>query len=256
MKLRYVGFCGVDDSVDPNLLGILSNAYSFSEFGVLFRPDKEGQPRYATKAWVDRLAQVKQPMRLAAHLCGSRVNELLNDGNTTFVQQLVDWGFQRVQINATAVNGVKPFDLTAAIRHLLAIMTQFPNLEFIMQQNEETQALCDGIVASSTDMPENVSLLLDESKGTGKLCESFPPPPSQYPVGYAGGIGPTTIRGVVQSIEGALAKCSEVKKPVWIDMESSLRSNCDGNDIFDVNKCYQCIATVCELGLFDHPSFL
>ena len=38
--LRALGFCGVDDSVDPNLLGIISNSYPFVEFGVLFRPDK------------------------------------------------------------------------------------------------------------------------------------------------------------------------------------------------------------------------
>jgi hypothetical protein len=39
-KLRAIGFCGVDDSVHPNLLGIIANAYPLVEFGVLFRPDK------------------------------------------------------------------------------------------------------------------------------------------------------------------------------------------------------------------------
>ena len=44
-KLRALGFCGIDDSVNPKLLGILSHVYPIVEFGVLFRPDKEGSPR-------------------------------------------------------------------------------------------------------------------------------------------------------------------------------------------------------------------
>ena len=44
-KLRALGFCGADDSVNPKLLGLFSNMYPFVEFGVLFRPDKEGTPR-------------------------------------------------------------------------------------------------------------------------------------------------------------------------------------------------------------------
>ena len=38
--LRVLGLCGADDSVHPNMLGIIANAYPFVEFGVLFRPDK------------------------------------------------------------------------------------------------------------------------------------------------------------------------------------------------------------------------
>ena len=39
-KLRLVGFCGADDSVHPHFLGLISQAYPFVEFGILFRPDK------------------------------------------------------------------------------------------------------------------------------------------------------------------------------------------------------------------------
>jgi hypothetical protein len=76
IKLRKLGFCGVDDSVSPRALGMIYNAYPFVEFGVLFRPDKEGQPRYATKEWVDELSIIasSSSMTLAAHLCGERVN--------------------------------------------------------------------------------------------------------------------------------------------------------------------------------------
>ena len=39
-RLRKVGFCGADDSVSPNFLGLICQSYPFVEFGVLFRPDK------------------------------------------------------------------------------------------------------------------------------------------------------------------------------------------------------------------------
>ena len=59
---------------------------------------QEGEPRYASKEWIENLSRVASMsdghMTLAAHLCGARVNEVL------------DGGFRRIQINATAVNGV------------------------------------------------------------------------------------------------------------------------------------------------------
>ena len=71
-----MGFCGVDDSVDPELLQLLSVHYPWIEWGVLFRPDMEGTPRYATEDWVKKLISVNTEsgnlMHLAGHLCGSR----------------------------------------------------------------------------------------------------------------------------------------------------------------------------------------
>ena len=43
MKLRAVGLCGIDDSTDITHLQLLSENYPFAEWGVLFRPDKEGK---------------------------------------------------------------------------------------------------------------------------------------------------------------------------------------------------------------------
>jgi hypothetical protein len=44
-------------------------------------------------------------MHLAGHLCGSRCSEPL-ERNFTFIQELRDLGFGRVQINATFANNV------------------------------------------------------------------------------------------------------------------------------------------------------
>ena len=51
---RVVGFCGVDNSVDPWLLAIISRAYPWIEWGILFRPDMEGNFS-CTIYWTSRL---------------------------------------------------------------------------------------------------------------------------------------------------------------------------------------------------------
>lgn len=260
-KLRALGFCGADDSVHPRVLGIFSQAYPFVEFGVLFRPDKEGESRYATTKWVEDLAKVASKsggkMKLAAHLCGSRVNQVLN-GDDAFLTQITDWGFKRVQINATAVNGVDTSQLADSVPAFLKAVQAHPELEFILQKNQETQPLWEGILqldspesGKSGYLPKNMSMLVDESKGTGVLASSWPTPPSEYEIGYAGGIGPKNIETVLNDVMLAANGRS-----IWIDMESSLRSMKDGKDIFDWDKCYLVIDAVCTAGIYSHPEYL
>jgi phosphoribosylanthranilate isomerase len=259
---RAIGFCGVDDSVDdPIQLIQLAQQYRSVEFGVLFRPDQEGQPRYASLAWVERLVACIQchqkesssaPVKLAAHLCGIRVNQVLEatSEGLAFLQQLQDWGFQRVQINATQVNGVDTSQLASVHTSFLAVVGQFPNLEFIIQKNEETRPLWEGLLQhfhshGNKLPPSNISMLLDESKGTGVLPTSWPSPPSDYEkIGYAGGIGPDNIRTVIRAIQAAAPG-----RRVWIDMESSLRTTKDGRDVFDLDKCRRVIEAAVELGI-------
>jgi hypothetical protein len=259
--LRALGFCGADDSVDPNLLGIYSHLYPLVEFGVLFRPDKEGQPRYATTEWVQRLAQVASKsdgkMKLAAHFCGARVNEVLV-GDDSFLKRLPSLGFKRVQINATAVNGVDISRLGGSVESFLTVVTKHPELEFILQKNAETQPLWEGLLELESEaagkegyLPKNVSMLLDESKGTGVLASSWPNPPEEYEIGYAGGIGPNNIAKVLEDIMEA-----GNGREIWIDMESSLRSKKNDIDVFDLEKCYEVISAVCSAQIHSHPSFL
>ena len=257
MKLRALGFCGADDSVSPRLLGLLCQAYPFIEIGVLFRPDKEGEPRYATEGWVRRLGEVvarsRGKMGLAAHLCGERVNEVLR-GDDAFVSTLPALGFRRVQINATAVNGVDTSSMAASVPPVFDLMARYPEIEFILQKNEETEPLWRGILETGGDhgtLPENVTMLLDESKGTGVMASSWPNPPEGYDVGYAGGIGPVNIKSILEIISGKARG-----RAVWIDMESSLRSDKNGEDVFDTDKCIKCIEAVCDMKLFDHPDYL
>jgi hypothetical protein len=242
--LRALGFCGIDDSISPSLLSLISRAYPLVEWGVLFRPDLEGTPRYASMGYVrDKLLPAYKAcngsMRLAAHLCGARVNEVLK-GDDAFVGELSALGFRRVQINATAVNGVDTSDLPNRIGDVVAVMRRHPGMEFILQRSDETRPLWEGVAASGV---ANMSMLFDESKGTGALLSSYSAPPAEYEVGYAGGIGPKTVVQVLASVAEVASHRS-----VWIDMESSLRSTTDGADVFDVTKCYDVIEKLCKLG--------
>lgn len=258
-QLTALGFCGADDSVHPHHLIVLSQAFPLVEFGVLFRPDLEGQPRYATSGWVERLSRAVHtgrragihPIKLAAHLCGSRVNELLR-GDTAFLTQLLKWGFQRVQINATAVNGVDTDRLDLAVPRLMQTLQAFPQLDFILQRNEETRPLWQGILDSTDQpLPANLCMLVDESKGTGVASDSWPEATGEFRIGYAGGIGPGNIGTVLKAVQTAANG-----HPFWIDMESSLRSIKNTKDIFDVETCYDVIEAVCDLGFMSRPNYL
>lgn len=262
IHLRALGFCGADDSVEPGLLAAVSAQHEWVEWGVLFRPDKEGLPRYASKAWLERLGEVnaKRTLRLAAHLCERRVDEILN-GDVAFVRYLhEEIGFDRVQINATSANkcDVAMFatdaGADACVARLRKAFAELPSVEFIVQRNIETKPLWTRLADTSggdAALPPNMSLLYDDSMGLGKCASSYPPPPdsTRLRFGYAGGLSPTNIAQQLQAIEGVASG-----RTLWVDMESSLRTILkdgvkDGQgDIFDVNKAMKCVTAVIDSG--------
>lgn len=253
LNLRYMGFCGADDSVAPELLQVLSLHYPWVEWGFLLRPDMEGSPRYPTKNWIDKVTsfnkQTGEVMRFAGHLCGSRCQQVI-DGDYSYVKELAKMGFGRIQVNATSANNVvlnsNQFEEYA--ENLLQGMSQVPELEWIIQANNESKGIWEILI---TKPASNMSILFDSSCGMGKLLSEFPAPFTNPDIkcGYAGGIGPSTIREVLFHV----AKAAE-GKAVWIDMESSLRvfvrdKDAPEKDSFSINKCFECIQVGVELGL-------
>jgi hypothetical protein len=259
LDLRAMGFCGADDSVDPKLLQLISIHYPWIEWGVLFRPDLEGTPRYATMEWVHRLSHLAKmvPMKLAAHLCGSRCQDILA-GDAIFALELATLGFKRIQVNATAANNVHVdrTKLADYISGITSCMASVPQVEWIIQCNKETKPIWQALVDSPSP---NMSILFDASCGLGVPMTEFPKPIGSIPCGYAGGIGPETIENILPRIIEASAGA-----PVWIDMESSLRtkvvdhkggSNSSEKDIFSIDKCFACIRLgVDHWGLLEQSS--
>jgi hypothetical protein len=90
-----------------------------------------------------------------------------------------------------------------------------------------------------------MSMLYDASCGLGLKVTSFPSPSIYKNIncGYAGGIGPKTIDEILTAIYTMLNKeRPKCVKRVWIDMESSLRVVlANGNDVFSLDKCFECI---------------
>ena len=213
ITLRCIGFCGADDSVEPGLLAAISAQHSWVEWGVLFREEKAGLPRFASSAWLERLgkANARRHMKLAAHLCSTRVDEILC-GKTDFVKQLHnEMGFRRVQVNATKANGVK-VDVFAtdagAARCVAALRTAFaalPQVEFIIQRNSETRPLWERLIVEPA---ANMSILFDDSMGLGVSTSKWPAPPTSHSLrfGYAGGLSPTNLASKLDSIESTAVR--------------------------------------------------
>mmetsp|Transcript_35428 Transcript_35428/g.82168 ORF Transcript_35428/g.82168 Transcript_35428/m.82168 type:complete len:123 (-) Transcript_35428:324-692(-) len=99
-----------------------------------------------------------------------------------------------------------------------------------------------------------MTMLLDDSRGTGAVSRELPPPPEEHDVGYAGGIGPSNIDEMLERVSRAAAG-----RTTWIDMESSLRtklSSTEDGDIFDINKCFSVIDAVVKRGIHTQSNFL
>jgi hypothetical protein len=149
LSLQVVGFCGADDSVDPRLLVAVSEQYPFVEWGVLFREDLQGQPRYASQEWLTDLSTVNKgsKLKLAGHLCGNYCEQVLA-GDSTFVKQLYEkHGFRRVQINATAANNVDTSGFPEKVKLLRKAICDVPAMEFIVQKNDQTRELWEPLGA-------------------------------------------------------------------------------------------------------------
>jgi len=252
-RLRALGFCGVDDSVPLERLAEESRAHPWVEWAVLFREEMQGQPRFASWEWVKKLGQLHfdsgRKMLLAGHLCSSHIDELF-EGDASFVKKLhSEYGFGRVQINATAANGVDIGKLQKkeVILNIVKVITSTPELEFIVQRNDETEPLWQYLLVNPP-ITNNVSYLFDESKGTGVISEGYPTQPANVKVGYAGGLGPTNLTAQIKKMQIAAPGRS-----IWCDMESSLRTivKKDGKeeDICDMDKILSCMQQVIALGL-------
>lgn len=168
------------------------------------------------------------------------------------MELLSQLGFSRVQVNATAANGVHVDQTLLAdyARNLRHAVESVPQMEWIFQLNDETQGLWN-LISADGDVPGNMSVLFDASCGKGILTTSIQPPLSNPDVmcGYAGGLAPETLSKVLDMI---IETCEG--KPVWVDMESSLRVAVSDKfvldkDVFSIDKAFACIQIGVRYGL-------
>lgn len=227
MQIDRVTFTGADDSIDPAVLASISQQYPYVEWGILFSPKHQGSPRYPSDGWLDGLLDVAQGTRalfkLSAHLCGGWVRELMSGQCTEqrfrFRAEYSDlWPFfQRVQLNFHA-------ERQRIAPGLVSTLVDAQR-SFIMQCDGEN----DVMVREFARQTRMVSPLFDTSGGAGIVPHHWPKPwPGVY-CGYAGGMGPENVHGVIKDIEAVAGNAT-----IWIDMERRVRSEDDR--LFDITK--------------------
>jgi hypothetical protein len=80
-----------------------------------------------------------------------------------------------------------------------------------------------------------VAILFDRSHGTGVLSGTWPAPYRTIATGYAGGLGPDNLQEQLDRINRVVP----VNVPIWVDMETKLRS--PDNLTFDLDKCQRVV---------------
>ena len=236
MKLTRVTITGADDKVDPEALSGLSTMYPFVEWGILFSESREGQERYPSFEWRERLERVWEQnpaMKLSAHLCGSLARRTLM-GNEGWIRSASSCPYMRVQLNGfgrSGYDGLRKLALTHESR------------QWILQA-VDSDTLERAYALYRLDGPL-FAILHDASGGTGTAPRSWPVPLPMQHVAYAGGITLENLEETVatlsrlQSLEPA-----EDPKTFGVDLETGARTD----DQFDLRKAALILSKASYLG--------
>lgn len=259
-RFSFLCFSGVDDSVSPRTLCDISQEFAFVEWGVNFRAEKQGkEPRYASLGWlrqlreeIDRRQQTGKfaPIHFAAHLGGEYCVDVMK-GDASLVRTLwEDYGFLRIQLSPTRANGVNSAQLRKYLSSLKSVIIALPQVEFVLEVTKETRGLSFALM--DEPQPNLAFLFSSEEPAEGSSSSSTPrrPPLCPHPgihVGYGGGL---TVDNLKSELQRIAATVKDPKRPVWVDLESGLRSQGPGkHDEFDLGKVWACIRTIFDLKL-------
>lgn len=212
--LTGVTFTGADDSVKVSELVGLAREWPQVEWGILFSMRNEGGWRFPSEDWVNELASSGgSEMRLAAHLCGRWVREMVVKGNYNWKEKGYASMFKRVQLNFHTEDHGK-------LEGLIGVLERGEEgREIIMQ--------CDGVHDGLVKTIEGkwhgqVVPLFDLSGGAGIVPQEWPRAWRGVKNGYAGGLGHENIGKELARIREAVGE-----EDFWIDMERKVRSEDD-----------------------------
>jgi hypothetical protein len=221
LRLSHVTFTGADDQVDPSALADLSREAPLIEWGVLLSGEREGQRRFPTSRWRSELIRAAPRARRAAHVCGPALLHSL-------AGEPLPEPYDRMQLNFS-VDEIAPADLEGWLSSWRAGGILKP-ATWITQYSQSNKGLHErfadrDISASST---RRHAVLFDGSSGLGILPTAWPSALRGLDCGYAGGLGPETLRDQLPRIAAAVGDGGAI----WIDMEASLRVE----DRFDLER--------------------
>ena len=199
-KLCTVTFTGIDQYTNPQDLWDIQNKWPKTEFGILFSLDWQNNGhRYPDPKDLKKF----EGLNLSAHLCGHIAREAARSQWKPALEVLGDSLnlFKRIQINVPIATflGFAP----GRVEQERIQQRQWPeDIDF-------------------SPVFEGFSVLLDASGGRGIPAL---PVATGYrgKIGYAGGIGPDNVIGVIKAAE-AIDESGEY----WIDMETKVRDSQD-----------------------------
>ena len=202
MRPLFITFTGIDDRTDLTRADRLAEQYPI-EWGVLFTHTNR-DARFPCQQAIDEIATING-LR-SAHLCGGASRNFQSTG--ALPEGMPVSKFQRVQVNGYEIN---------------------TRLFWSVIERHRVQIICQTRSGFSAG---GFYQLYDCSGGRGIMPDKLPPHPGRDMfVGYAGGMGPDTVKDYLSKIEG--------NGHFWIDMEGQVRT--DG--WFDLDK----VERVCEL---------
>lgn len=195
---RMITFTGIDDRTRPANCAAISAKFPV-EFAFLYSGNRT-DPRYSGLHLLEEFQ--KRRLRTAVHLCGDAARTAIRDGIYPGDVLRAD----RIQLNLR--------DAEYDWEGLQRISRRRPTI----RQTRDTGAW--------PLTPLDVAPLLDGSGGRGVPIESFPAAPPAQLVGYAGGLGPGSVRPFLDRLPAH-------PHGFWIDMETGVRTD----DWFDPAKC-------------------
>ena len=204
MKLN-ITFTGIDHNTCFDALNeLVAGTTHHIEIGFLLNIQHQGsQKRYPTLEWIED--NITKLPNTSLHICGRESFKLLSDFKLNNIIQ----NTQRIQLNGSyCANTIDD------------ICIKYQDHQIITQYTGSN-------LQTTLDVSEpNHAILLDNSGGKGILRDNWSPIDTVKPVGFAGGLGPTTLRLVWNYIKPHISNSS------WLDMENRIRTN----DYFCVHK--------------------
>jgi hypothetical protein len=231
--LDRVTVTGADDSVAPATLGVLSDVYPRTEWGILVSENQTiiegGTPRFPSMEWLQALHSeaCRRELQLSLHLCGRWVRELCKGSWGPLIGALgsIMDVFQRVQLNFHGyVHKLVPKEFFKSLRLLDGQFNE--SKQYIFQLD----GVNDWIASNACGEGLDVSVLYDRSGGAGKLPEEWTAPMAGIYTGYAGGLGSENVTEQLEKLEQLVGD-----EPTWIDAETRVRTD----EKFDQDKVSQ-----------------
>jgi len=229
-NILLISFVGVDTHTDLDSLSLISkSSYYNTEWSVLYSDSKSvgNHTRYPSYQFCNDFLNLNScDLYCSLHLCGSVIERYLKEEQD--VLALCNKAF-RIQLNLNINNYPDHEKLSNDIESMMSKHGH----KIILQQNKTKEKFMKTFLGKAKT---KISLLYDGSGGFGRVISKIDPPDDYHITGYAGGINPENVSGIV----GLINKNNPSDLPIYIDMESGVREN----NIFSLDKCRQVISNL------------